>query len=64
MPSIGGSCHELRIQDKDKIWRVIYRVDETAVVIAEIFQKKTQQTPNAVIQLCKKRLRDYDSKSK
>ncbi|MFM8931795.1 MAG: hypothetical protein ACKOS8_07965 [Gemmataceae bacterium] len=34
------------------------------MVIAEIFQKKTQQTPNAVIQLCKKRLRDYDSKSK
>lgn len=27
MPSIGPRCHELRIQDKDKTWRIVYRID-------------------------------------
>ena len=25
MPSIGKRCHELRIQDKDVKWRIVYR---------------------------------------
>lgn len=45
MPSIGKRCHELRINDKNAIWRIIYRIDEDVVVIAEVFKKKTQETP-------------------
>jgi phage-related protein len=61
MPSIGKRCHELRIADKNVIWRIIYRIDSDAIVIVEWFEKKTQTTPKSVIELCKKRLRHYDS---
>jgi predicted XRE-type DNA-binding protein len=27
MPSVGSRCHELRINDRDQTWRLIYRVD-------------------------------------
>ena len=60
MPVIGSRCHELRINDEQKTWRIIYRVDDDAVVIADIFAKKTQKTPKSVIENCQRRLRDYD----
>lgn len=49
MPSIGSRCHELRITDRNKIWRIVYRVDSDAIVIVDVFAKKTQQTPKPVI---------------
>jgi phage-related protein len=60
MPSIGVHCHELRIRDADKNWRIIYRIDEDAILILEVFQKTTQKTPTKVIDNCKKRLKKYD----
>jgi phage-related protein len=38
----------------------MYRTDENAVVVLEVFSKKTQRTPKAVIDLCQKRLKEYD----
>lgn len=60
MPSIGRRCHELRIPDDKLSWRVVYRIDEDAIVIAEVFSKKTGKTPKSVIDTCKTRLREYD----
>jgi len=60
MPSIGRRCHELRIPDEGLSWRVVYRIDTDAIVIAEVFSKKTGKTPKSVIDTCKARLRDYD----
>ena len=60
MPSIGKRCHELRIPDQDQTWRIIYRTDADAIIIAEVFQKKTPQTPKRVLENCKRRLRAYD----
>jgi phage-related protein len=60
MPTIGPRCHELRIVDGGVTWRIIYRVDPDAIVIAEVFAKKTAQTPTAVVSACRRRLRDYD----
>jgi phage-related protein len=31
-----------------------------AIVIAEVFSKKTGTTPKSVIETCQKRLREYD----
>lgn len=45
MPTVGSRCHELRIPDADSTWRIIYRVDTDAVIIAEVFAKKTEATP-------------------
>lgn len=61
MPGIGARCHELRIIDANVTWRVIYRIDEDAVVLLEIFSKKDQKTPQHVIKACQKRLKEYDS---
>ncbi len=60
MPIIGRRCHELRMVDASQTWRIIYRVDPDAVVIAEVFSKKTASTPTAVIELARTRLRHYD----
>lgn len=49
MPSIGANCHELRINDKSKTWRIAYFIDKDAIVILEVFAKKTQKTPTEVI---------------
>lgn len=59
MPSIGQNCHELRINDKSKTWRIVYHLDHDAIVILEVFSKKTQKTPTEVIANCKQRLQLY-----
>lgn len=60
MPAIGRRCHELRVNDADQTWRIIYRTDADAVVILEVFSKKTNQTPKPVIDTCRRRIKDYD----
>jgi len=42
------------------VWRLIYRIDDDAIVMAEVFKKKTPNTPKPIIDLCKARLKDYD----
>jgi phage-related protein len=64
MPVIGARCHELRVQDENRTWRIIYRVDWDAVIIAEVFAKTSQTTPKAAIELSRNRLRRYDQASK
>lgn len=64
MPGIGSRCHELRINDEKLTWRIIYRIDLDAIVILEVFDKKTQKTPKSVIDTCKARLKMYDDESK
>ena len=62
MPSIGPRCHELRIRDQDLYWRIIYRIDEEEILIAEVFAKKTQATPTVVISNCRKRFASRDER--
>lgn len=64
MPSIGARCHELRINDSAANWRVMYRIEPDAIVILEVFAKKTTSTPRTVIDACKRRLKEYDSAGK
>ncbi len=60
MPTIGPRCHELRVPDEQVTWRIIYRLDPDAVVLADVLAKKTQATPKQVISACQRRLRHYD----
>ena len=62
MPGIGKGCHELRVHDQNKTWRIIYCIDSEAIAILEVFAKTTQQTPKSVIESCKTRLKLYLSK--
>ena len=61
MSVIGKGCHELRIQDAGRTWRIVYYIDTAAIVILEVFAKTTQTTPDAVIALCRSRLSLYKS---
>jgi phage-related protein len=61
MPTIGRGCHELRIPDQNRTWRIVYYVDAVAIVILEVFAKTTSQTPQAVVDICKARLKHYKS---
>ena len=60
MPSIGARCHELRIVDENLNWRIVYRIEPDAIVILEVFEKKTNRTPKPVTDVCKKRIKEYE----
>jgi phage-related protein len=62
MPSIGTRCHELRVPDANITWRLIYRLDSDAVVILEVFEKKTAKTPLEIIRSCQRRIKAYDGR--
>ncbi len=61
MSVVGSRCHELRVQDESETWRFLYRTDPDAIVIVEVFSKKTGQTPEKIIDVCRQRLKDYDN---
>ena len=61
MPIFGPRCHELRIIDGNSTWRLVYRTDPDAVIIVEVFRKKTAHTSKRVVTTCRARLREYDN---
>lgn len=64
MPAVGARCHELRINDENLTWRIIYRIDNDAILILEIFNKKTAATPKHVITLSKTRIQRYQDETR
>ena len=64
MPSIETRCHELRINDKNLTWRIIYRIYADAILILDVFEKKTNKTPKSIIDICKQRIKRYDEDTK
>lgn len=61
LPSLGTRCHELRIVDEEVSWRLLYRIDADAIIIVDVFAKKTRATPRSVIDTGRLRLRRYDA---
>jgi phage-related protein len=59
MPEVGARCHELRVVDEGATWRILYHVSEDAIVILEVFSKKTRTTPKQVLDSAKARLKKY-----
>jgi phage-related protein len=64
LPAIGPRCAELRIRDAEHNWRIVYRVDHDAVIVVDVFAKKTQRLSDAIIRQCRQRLRGYDEASR
>jgi phage-related protein len=60
--AIGRRCHELRVRDAESglTWRLVYRVDADAIIVAHWWAKKTERTTTADLALCRKRLALYD----
>ncbi len=59
MPSIGAKCQELRVNEENQTWRIVYHATTDAVVILDVFSKKTAATPDEVLTNCKRRLAAY-----
>lgn len=56
MPSIGPGVEELRVRDASGVYRVIYTARMAdAVYVLHAFQKKTQRTARADLELARQR---------
>ena len=60
LPDVGRGCGALRVRDEEHNWRIMYRIDSDAVLILEVYSKKTRKIPAEVIQRCKQRIKQYD----
>ena len=60
MPSIGARCHELRVNDRNQTWRIVYHIAYDAIIVLDVFSKKSRATPKRVVDRCKRRLRRYE----
>lgn len=62
MRGMGPRVHELRVDDREtrRSWRILYRIDPEAILVVHWFEKRAQATPRRVIDLCRKRLEEYD----
>lgn len=64
LPSVGPRCGALRVRDAQHNWRIMYRIDADAVLVLEVYPKRTRQIPGEVMQRCKQRLKQYDAAAK
>jgi len=60
LPIVGPRCGALRVRDKGHNWRIMFRVDADAVLVLEVYPKKTRKIPDEVLDRCQRRLRQYD----
>jgi phage-related protein len=61
LPDVGPRCGALRVRDAEHSWRIVYRIDFDAVLVIEVYAKKTRRIPDEVIERCKERLTQYDA---
>lgn len=60
LPDVGKRCGALRIRDAGHNWRIMFRIDPEAILILEVYAKKTHKIPDEVIEHCQGRLKRYD----
>jgi phage-related protein len=61
LPTVGARCGALRVRDAGHNWRIMYRVDVDAIVVLDVYAKKTPKIPDEVIHRCQSRLKRYDA---
>ncbi len=59
MPMVGAASHELRIVDAAQSWRIVYHISNEAIVLLEVFSKKSGKTPRRILQTCQQRLQEF-----
>lgn len=64
LPDISTGSHELRIIDGSVNWRIVYHIAADAIVILEVFAKKTARMPKHILTDCRQRLRAFESASR
>ena len=64
MTAVGPGAHEIRVRDASGAYRAIYVAKfDAAIYVLHAFQKKTQQTARADLELAKLRYRMIGAKS-
>jgi len=61
LPDVGSRCGALRVRDAEHNWRIMYRIDPDAILVVEVYPKKTRKIPGKLIERCKQRLKHYDA---
>jgi phage-related protein len=61
LPDVGRRCGALRVRDAEHNWRTMYRIDSDAILVLEVYPKKTRKIPGAVMDRRKDRLKDYEA---
>jgi phage-related protein len=64
LPIVGPRCGALRVRDGAHNWRIMHRVDADAILIVDVYPKKTKKIRDEVIKRCKDRLAQYDEVAK
>jgi phage-related protein len=65
MPSIGIGVSEIRVRDREGIYRTFYYVKSfKGILVFHAFVKKTQKTPSKEIEIARKRLREMLNEEK
>ena len=61
LPDVGPRCGALRVRDAEHNWRIMYRIDTDAVLVLEVYSKKTRKIPDEIIERCQQRVKRYDA---
>jgi phage-related protein len=64
LPDISAGCHELRIIDGSASWRIVYHIAADAIVILEVFARKTARMPRRILTDCRQRLSAFEKACK
>jgi phage-related protein len=59
LPAVGQKCGELRVRDAGHNWRIVYHIDDEAIVILDVFAKTSPQSQTQSIERCQTRLAEY-----
>ena len=57
---INGCQSRVWLKPEYRDGKITFSADSDAIIILDVFSKKAQTTPHAVIERCKRRLREYD----
>jgi phage-related protein len=59
MPSVAPGVHEIRVRDRNGIYRTFYLLEsEQGVLVFHAFVKKTQKTPAREVETARQRLKE------
>ena len=61
LSDVGPRCGALRVRDAAHNWRIMYRIDADAVLVLDVYSKKTRKIPEEAIERCQQRLKQYDA---
>lgn len=60
-PSKDGLCDYINSDIRSSADEWQNRIDDDAILVVDVFEKKTERTPHQIIANCQRRLRLYDS---